>query len=66
MVRMPRKRDFAVVLAKKGKKIETFRGKGCVVKDKSIAARLEMENPYKETLDCESYSIVKKGRKKRR
>jgi hypothetical protein len=63
---MARKRDFAVKLAKKGKEIETFTGKGCVVKDKTILAKMEMENPYRETIDCESYSIKRKGRKKKK
>jgi len=63
---MARKRDFVVDLARKGKKITTFVGKGCVVKEKSVAAKLQIENPYKETVDCESFVLKKKIRTRRK
>ena len=54
---MARKRDFDVKLKQPGKKDQVFKGEDCEVTGKSLAAKLQIENPYKETIECEKYTI---------
>ena len=61
---MARKRDFEVKLKQPGKPDLIFKGEDCEIKDKTIAAKLQIENPYKETIECERYSLEKETKKK--
>lgn len=56
---MARKRDFEVKLKAPGKDDILFVGEDCEVKDKTLAAKLEIENPYKETIECKKYTFKK-------
>jgi hypothetical protein len=54
---MPRKRDFSVKVESDDGKEATFEGEECVVKTKSIFARLGLTKKVKETIDCERSSV---------
>lgn len=51
---MSKKRDFIVKLKTPGYDELVFKGKDCEVKEKSILSKLGIEDPMKETIECES------------
>jgi len=55
---MAKKRNFAVKIKAPGQKDIIFTGKNCEVKDKSLSARLQIENPYRETLECDDVEFT--------